>query len=181
MESLELTDNSRELHEYLLKIIRIAKTSAVLMGKTLYELKQGDKFKTAVGAGADNWDDYLKQPEIGLHRHEANRFIQIYELMVLKWGYDEDTISEIPVKNLHYLLPLAKKAGNKDEVDGLVADATLLSQKDFKEKIFDKKVEEGNVSDTFEYLIMKKYDADGHMTKVHEISSDMIRSAFNLE
>lgn len=159
----------------------MSKTSAVLMGRTLYELKKDDKYKKAVGQGADEWDDYLRQPEIGLAKQEANRYIQIYETLVLKYGYDEETISEIPVKNLHYLLPMAKKAKSKDEVDELVADATLLSQKDYKQKVYEVKVAEGKVVDTYEYFIMKKYDADGHMNKVHEISSDMIKQMFNLE
>lgn len=152
------------------------------MGKILRELKKKDTFKNAIGKGIDTWADYLKQPEIGLAPQEANRLIQIYEEFILRLGYDEETISAVPVKNMHYLLPLVKKLNSKDETDELVADATLLPQKDFKERIYDRKVEaDGNVTRTYEYMIMQKTLETNTLKRVPGIESDTIRITFSLE
>lgn len=153
------------------------------MGKVLYHLKKGDKFKKAVGMGADKWEDYLRQPEIALATGEASRLMQVYEQFILRLGYDEDTVSAVPVKNMHYLLPLVKKIKTKEEADELVADATILSQKDFKERIYDAKaLEMGEAATrTFEYLIMRKTLETGTMDKVMDIDSDTIKRTFNLD
>ncbi len=173
----------RQLHDMLLTVVHLSKKSFVTMGRILSALRQDDNYKKAVGAGADNWHDYLKQPEIGLSTDEASRLIQIYEEFILRLGYDEDTISEVPVKNMHYLLPLAKKMDKGDDIDDLVACATLLSQKDFKEKIYDVKAAEmgEKATRTYEYMIMKKTLETGTMEKVHDVDSNMIKRMFNLE
>jgi len=174
--------NPHKLHEALKYVVHLSKRSFVITGRILYELKADNKFKEAVGAGADTWEDYLRQPEIGLSVSEASRLMQIYEEFILRLGYDEDTISSVPIKNMHYLLPLAKKMEDREAVDELVADATLLAQKDFKARIFDVKSKELGITEkTFEYLIMRKTLETGAMEKVHDISSDMIKRAFNLE
>ena len=180
---IAVSDNPNELHKYLLHVVSISKKSFVVIGKILYHLKQEDKFKQAVGMGADTWVDYLKQPEIGLSVGEASRLMQIYEEFILRLGYDEHTISEVPVKNMHYLLPLVKKMKEKDDADDLVACATILSQKDFKEKIYDAKAEEmgAEATRTFEYLVMRKTLETNTMDKVMDISSDLIKRTFNLE
>lgn len=185
MDSLQLdtVNDPHKLHEALKYVVHLSKRSFVMTGRILHELKKDDKYMQAVGKGADTWKDYLRQPEIGLSEGEASRLMQIYEEFILRLGYDEDTISSVPVKNMHYLLPLAKRLENKEEVDELVADATLLSQKDFKERIFDVKVEEsgGDLKRTFEYVIMRKTLETGAMDRVHEIDSDMIKRMFKLE
>lgn len=182
-EVVELASDPYKLHQYLLQVIHMSKKSFVVMGKALYYLKRDDLYKQAVGQGADTWEDYLRQPEIGLSRDEAGRLMQIYTIFVLKLGYDESTIAAVPIKNMHYLLPLVKKMESKDEADDLVADATLLSQKDFKERIYDAKALEmgERATRTYEYLIMRKTVETGTLEKVHDIDSDMIKRMFNLE
>lgn len=170
-----------QLHTLLIGVISFSKKGFVTMGKLLRELKDDSKFRNAVGYGIDNWEDYLRQPEIGLSTNEANRLIQIYEEFIVRLGYDEDTISNIPVKNMHYLLPLVKKMAYKEEADELIADATLLSQKDFKERLYDKKVEAGEPQRTFEYMLMRKTLETGTMDRVPNIDSDLIKKTFNLE
>lgn len=173
----------RKLHEMLLTVVHLSKKSFVTMGRILHALKQDDNYKTAVGKGADDWDDYLRQPEIGLSSSEASRLITIYKEFILRLGYDEQTISEVPIKNMHYLLPLVKKLKTKEEADDLVCEATLMSQKDFKERIYEAKAEEmgSGATRTFEYMIMRKTLETNTLDKVHGIDSETIRSAFNLE
>lgn len=151
------------------------------MGKLLRALKHDNQFRNAIGAGIDTWEEYLRQPEIGLASGEANRLIQIYEEFCVRLGYDEDTISAIPVKNIHYLLPIVKAMDSQEQADELIADATLLSQRDFKERLYDKKVEQGEPTRTFEYLLMAKTVETGTMSKVMGIDSDTIKRTFNLD
>lgn len=148
------------------------------MGKLLRELKDGDKYKEAVGAGIDTWNDYLAQPEIGLSIGEANRLVQIYGEFVVRLGFDEEYVATIPLKSIHYLLPIVKSMDGEDDVDGLLEDARNLSQKDFKERLFEIKHEDKER--TYEYLVMEKCIETGNMTKVHDVNSDLIKETFNL-
>ncbi len=170
-----------ELHQMLVAVVSVSKKGFVAMGKILRELKKKEVYKKAVGQGIDTWSDYLKQPEIGLSAGEANRLIQIYDEFIVRLGYDEETIAQVPIKNMHYLLPMVKKMKSKEESDELIADATLLSQKDFKERMFDKRVEGGDTTRTFEYLIMRRTVETGALDKVPGIESDTIKVMFNLE
>ncbi len=170
------------LHLMLVNVVSLSKRGFVAMGKILRELREKDKFQMAIGNGIDTWEEYLRQPEIGLSAGEANRLIQIYEEMVLRLGYSEETVANIPVKNAYYLLPLVKEMETKEEADELVADATLLSQKDFRDRLWDRKVEnEGAFIKNFEYLLMRKTVETGTMERVHGITSEVIRETFNLE
>jgi len=168
------------LHKALVMVVSFSKRSFVTMGKILHELKENNKWHEAIG-GVESWEDYLKQPEIGLSSNEANRLIQIYYHFVLRLGYDEEKISNIPVKAIHYLLPLAKNAETQEDIDGLVEDAIVLSQHDFRERLHDVKSEKNpTLTKTFEYMVMRRTIETGAMEKVHGIDSDMIKEAFAL-
>lgn len=171
--------NPGNLHKELLDIIRISKKSKIVLGSILADLKANDNFKDAVGMGADTWPDYLRQPEIALSPHEASAMIKLYEELCVRLGYDVATASEIPNKNLQYLLPLIKNLEPGDEVDELIADATLLSQKDFKEKLWDKRKGTSGVR-RFEYFIMRKTLDTNTLDRVHDIDSDTLISDYNL-
>ena len=123
--------------------------------------------------------DYLAQPEVGLTKGEANRLVQIYEEFVVKFHYDEVYIANIPLKNLHYLLPIAKATKDESKITSLLNEAKHLSQKDFKERVYDIKTEDKGER-TYEYLIMKKCKETGGMVKVHNIPSEEIKYRFNL-
>lgn len=150
------------------------------MGKILSHLKEEDGYKLAVGDGVETWEGFLKQPEIGLSKNEATRLIHIYDELVVRLGYSEDTVSDIPLKNIHYLLPIAKKANHKEEIDELLADATLLSQKDFKERLMDKRIEAGEPTRTYEFLVMAKTLETGTMEKVPGFASETLKEILNL-
>jgi len=133
MDNIERTYNH---HRLLVEAIHNAKAGFVYMGKLLMELKRNENFKNAVGQGIDTWDDYLKQPEIDLSRGEANRLVDIYHFFIVQLGYSEEEISQIPQKNLHYLLPVVKKGErSKEEIGDMIDDAKVLAQKDFRNKI----------------------------------------------
>lgn len=173
----EIIESAVEKHQSLVKAIESAKYNFLLVGKLLYELQQGELFRSAIGDGCDNWDSYISQPEIGLSRGEAGRLSQIYEYFVVRYGYDTDRVGRIPVKNLHYLLPIAKK-GSKEEIEALIDDAEHLPQNDFKEICYSKKNE--TEERTYEFLIMKRCVETGTMSRIKGISSEAIKETFNL-
>lgn len=174
-----LNMNARELHDRILELRYISKRSYVEVGKILSELK-GGLYNEAVGAMT--WADYLNQPEIDLSVGEANRLIQIYEEFIVRLGYDMAEFANVPVKNAQCMLPIIKHITNKEEVDLMVEEALVLTQKDFRERMYDRKEESGEVEPrTYEYLIMKKTKETGSMEKVHDIPSEDIKKTFSLE
>jgi len=171
-----------ELHELLSGVIGLSRKSFVVMGHLLFELKKDHVFQSAIGKGIETWEDYLSQPEISLRPAEANRLMQIYERFVLQLEFDEETIATIPVKNMHYLLPIAKKTDDRDEIEALIYDATNLSGQDFKDRLFEKKKEDNpELDDDHEYMIMKRRVATNAMYRMNEITSNAIKEAFNLD
>jgi len=168
-----------EYHTALVELIKKSKQNFVVMGEILYHLKLDDNFQQAVGEGIDTWVDYVKQPEIGLSKGEANRLVQIYEHFVHRLGFKTEDIAQIPVKNLHYLLPVVKDKQDKGEVKELLNEALHLSQSDFKERIYD--IKNDTEERTYTYIIMKKSDQTGALTRVYDIENEDIKKAFNLE
>lgn len=175
---MAITISPYEYHKALLKLIQDSKRNFMVMGELLYHLREDDNFKEAVGEGIDTWIDYIKQPEIGLSKGEANRLVQIYENFVHRLEFKPEDIAQIPIKNLHYLLPVVKEMDNSKDVQNLLDEASSLSQSDFKERIYDIRHDEER---TYTYIIMKKSDQTGALSRVYDISSDDIISKFNLE
>lgn len=172
-----LITNPREYHDFLIKLVTASKKSFVAMGQMLYELHRENTFKKVVGDGVDTWRQYLAQPEIGLTLGEANRLIQIYEEFVLRLGFSPEVISDVPVKNLHYLLPMIKDETDNEKVGEWLADATLLSQSDFRQRIGELKSEKC----TYEYMVMKRCQENNRLSKIPQISHEMILEAFKKE
>lgn len=177
MKSTQKThlSNPHDLHNLLTAIITSSKKNFIAMGQVLSELRNNNNYKRAVGS-IDTWRAYLAQPEIGLSLGEANRLIQIYEEFIIRLGFAPEMVSEVPIKNLHYLLPMVKGEKDKDKVGEWLADATLLSQSDFRERIGEEKKEQC----TYEFMVMKRCQENGRLTKVLEISHEQIIQAFNL-
>lgn len=161
-----------EAHQLLLKMVHHAKINFVQMGAVLKYLKEGDNFKLTTG-GIDTWEEYVRQPEISLSNGESNRLIQIYEVFCEKFGYTVEKIASVPVKNLHYLLPIAKESDDKEEIDRLVTNAELLTQKDFRDRVFEMKTDGPR---TYEYYVMEKCIETGNMKRVYDIPEQDIRT-----
>jgi hypothetical protein len=169
-----------ELHEQLVKTIGFSKQSFLVIGKLLHELKKKDLYKEAIGAGMEKWDDYLSQPEIGMTRGEANRLEQIYNEFVVIYDFPEQEIAEVPLKSLHYILPIAKQGYvDREEIEEMLEEARTLTQKDFRERMYERK----NDTDerTYTYVVMKKCDQTGSLSKVWGVSSDEIKEKLNVE
>lgn len=173
MELEEIKGDAVLLHTALVSTISATKKNFVILGQLVYELKKDSLFQQATGV--EIWHEYLAQPEIGLSKGEANRLAQIYEHFVENLGYEIDEVSLIPIKSLHRLLPVVKNNElGKEEIDGLMEDAKVLRQADFKERLYDVKKGE-DAPKTYEYIVFKKCLETGSLEKVHDIPSRAIK------
>jgi hypothetical protein len=146
------------------------------MGEILYILKKNENYQSV--AGITTWIDYLAQPEISLTIREANRLVDIYKTFCLQLGFTSDELGEVPIKSIHYLLPVIRDK-TREEVEPMLEDAKVLSQKDFRERVYDYKTEEEG-DRTYEYIIMRKCIETGNMSKVHGVASDDIINTFKI-
>ena len=171
-----MSPDIRQFHDDLVNIIQNTKRNFVQMGQLLSVLKIGESYKEV--AGVDTWRDYLAQPEIALTQREGNRLIDIYNTFCLKLEFTVEELGDVPVKSIHYLLPVARDK-TREEVEPMLDDAKVLSQKDFRERIYDYKTEDEGER-TYQYLIMRKCIETGNMSKIHGVESDEIKNTFNI-
>jgi hypothetical protein len=158
---------ARALHVEVVKTIKNAKLNFLELGSYLSILRKDDLYKQAVGEGIDTWDDYLSQPEIGLSKGEASRFMQIYEIFVERFGFNPKQVSEISLKNIQYLLPLAKECADKGEVQTLLSEAKSLTRQDFKDRIQEIRHSDDILS--YEYIVMTRCDQTGRLERIWDI------------
>lgn len=171
-----MSDKALLAHQNLLTLLRNSRKNFIFQGKILYLLRVNGAYKNSFGA--DTWDDYLKSPEIGMSRREADLLIKIYETFVLKFGYSEEYLSEIPRTAINLILPFISKYP-KEKIEEMLLAAQTLSIKDFKERFYD--IRSDNKGErTYEYIIMKRCIETGTMEKIHDIESDKIKEFFNL-
>ena len=159
-----------ELYVSLVAKIDLMNYNLLTLGKVLKELKEDDKYKTAVG-DTDTWQHFVKQPEVGLTVGEANKLIDIYEVYIEQLGYSEEQLSSISFKNLKTLLPIIKEGVQNQEE--LIEQARVLSDKDFKDALIETKENLDEVQRTYKYVVMKICNETKNMAKVHELTEEI--------
>jgi hypothetical protein len=177
MSSLQIAEDAHQLYKDLVTAVKASRLFGVILGKFLWQLKADDTYMKAVGQGVDNWNDFLKLPEISLEVREANRSMELYEVFVLKYGYDEQELAEAKTKSLHYLLPHARDGEIPEErIRELVEDAKHLTQAQFKDNLFDAKTGDQGQR-TYQFVLMRKCVETGTLQKVHGVDHDMLEKA----
>lgn len=165
-------DDSYNVYEALISSISYDNLSKIEIGKLLKELKQGNRWKHSIGDGIETWNQFLKQPEIGLTVHRANALIKIYENLIENMNGNISDFQGISYMNLLRLAMLPKVT------DELIEQARMLSDRDFREVIVENNTP--NYTPTYSYMVMRKCKETGSLTKVHGITSDEVAQAFNL-
>lgn len=168
--------NPHQLYTTLVAKTSVMNYNFITLGKVLRDLKEGDRFKEAVG-DIDTWQHFVKQPEVGLTVGEANRLIELYTTFVLELGYSEEQLSSISLKNLKVLLPVAKQG--VQNLDELLEQARTLSDKDFKDALIETSESLVEVPRTYKYVVMRVCNETKNMSKVHDIT-DEIKQQLNL-
>lgn len=139
----------------LSELLRDYKAVLVSLGHVLKEAK--GSYREMVGEGINTWADFLSQPEIGLSVREATSLIQLAE-------YESSTGVPIPDLNL----ATAKLGASKGILDpALIEDMKVLNLKDFKERHYDVVSGVDNAPRTYTYLVMKRCNETGNLTKVY--------------
>ena len=162
---------AHELYVSLIAKVKVANYNLLSIGKTLKELKEGDKFMEATGS-TDTWQHFVKSPEVSMTVGEANKLIDLYETFVDRLGYTIEQLSVVPMKNLKILLPLTKNY--PENFEELFEQAKVLSDKDLKDALIETSDTMDEVPRTYKYMIMKKCLETGNMSKVHDVASDEI-------
>lgn len=168
--------NAQVVHQALISMSVKNKMDDWKVAHVLYRLRRFDLWRFSVG-GIDSWEDYLKQPEIGISRHKADRLVRIYEYFIVERRMSVELLTDVPWSALDLL---SKKNVFGQNLLDLLEAAKHVTPKDFKETLFD--VTDGG-DRTYSYLIMKKCDQTGNLEKVHDpaITSDLIKESFQLD
>lgn len=166
------------VYSQLLSVLKLHRSSGLVLGQVLWQLKADNLFQKSIGAGIETWADFLKQPEIGLDIREANRAMELYGQFVLKLGYSVEDLAEAKTKSLHYLLPLVKSDQlPRERIDELVGAAKTLTINQFRESLYDAKTEDTGVR-TYQLVLMRKCNETGTLQKVHGVDDAVIKEAF---
>lgn len=177
--------NDHEVYQSLVAKEGTIRHNQIKVGGLLKYLKEDDRYKLATG-GVDTWNQFLKQPEIGLTVSKANTLIDIYDMFVDKLHISEDYLSSIPFANLKRLLPEMKRRfdetheDEKVEIVEILEQARTLSDKDFKNVLVENNETYGDQPRTYTYMVMRKCNETGNLNKVHDISSEDIVSKLNI-
>lgn len=168
--------NGFQIHTALSNLCKTNNIVDIKTAQYLYRLRRYDLWRDTTG-GIDTWEDYLKQPEINIPKSKANQLIRIYEYFGVKnKGWDTN---DVP---LYVLDIISKKNPPSSVITEMLEAGKTLSKSDFKERFHDlvNGTPEQDAVRTYSYIIMKKCNETGNITKVHDIDSDDIKNKFNL-
>lgn len=151
----------------------------LVQGSLLHKLRSDELYKLT--NGGMSWEDYLRQPEVSLTTGEARQRIECYQLFCVNMGLSEEDLGEYPLPALKFILNKYKKGQitTARQINEILEASKSLSFRDLKEHFQDEviQVEER----TYEYVVMKRCIETNNLTKVHDISSEDIKSKLNLE
>lgn len=180
-----MNDNVQTAHELYTILETKSETvnrKLIEMGRILKELKDGDKYLEATG-GIESWQQFLKQPEVGLSVSEAEALISIYTIFVEDFGYSIDDLSGINIKNLKTLVKLSQEFDLRNATPNimeLMDQARVLSDRDFREALAERDETLSETSRTYSYVVMQRCNETKTIRKVHGISSEQITNTFNI-
>jgi hypothetical protein len=171
------SDKAYAVHQGLIGYRATSKKEEWDLAAMLYVLRRHELWRFAVG-GFDSWEDYLKQPEVNISRHKADKLVRIYEYFIVQRKYTVAELWDVPWTALDYISKRREMLDHdRVTMDALLADAKVLTTKDFKDNFFDATHAEDR---TYSYVLMKKCDQTGNLEKVHDLDSETIKTKLNL-
>lgn len=176
MSLLSESDEAHELYDTIVNAVMGGKASDMLLASSLYEIKEKNLYKKAVGRGVDTWEQFLMQPEVNLTQHRARKLITTYEYFVKEHGLTEADISDADMDNLWYVAKRDPDVSD-DDLDLIVEAAKNLSHNHFKERYHDVF---GEQERTYSYLVMQRCDQTNNLTKVHGINTEDVLNHFEI-
>ena len=171
--SQKSNNESFNWHTKVVELQRLEKSKDILLAHYLYHLRNDSGFAKA--SGIPVWEDYIRQPEIGISRHKADELTKLYRYFVIEQGFNYPELQHIPVSKLSLIA--RKQLDSKLKIQELLDHAEHLTTRDFKEQLYDMT---SSSERTYQYVIMKKCNETGNLEKIHDIDSDRIRDTFKL-
>jgi len=116
---------------YMVKLREMIKQQGVLfleIGRLL-KIIRDEKYFRQLG-DYSTWTDFLASGELSLSHTTIYTYIGIYEVFVMKYGFDFDYLAPIPYDKLSKVLRPARIADNADEAREIVEKARTLSRSD---------------------------------------------------
>lgn len=154
------------------KVINTYNCYSFLVGMYLSELKKTGHYKEVMGEGQDKWHDFLF--EWGITPYQANQLMRAADVLE---NVEKPTkqAAEIPAATLKYLGSL-----DQEITQEMLDEAKVLTLKDFKERYYDI-VTEDKGKRTYSYMVMRKCNETGTLSRVQGVESDAITNTFNRE
>lgn len=133
------------------------------LGRMLLEAKQN--YRELIGEGINTWHDFLAQPEIAMTNSEAQFLMDIAETFFV-----QDYV-QMPKASAKLILKM------QDQDEEVISAAKTLSVKDFRDRYYDITTKEKGER-TYSYMVMRKCNETGNLTKVHKVESEEVLEMF---
>lgn len=108
MKKSDKADMAFELYSKILEAKNADTTRAIFLGQTFKKIRDEELFK-CLDSDAENFNQFLADPELGFARSTAYSYIKIYEKYVEELKLDTEYLSEIGTKRLQLILPFIEK------------------------------------------------------------------------
>lgn len=150
----------------------------VAQGEVLSKLRNDEQYKLT--NGGMSWEDYLRQPEVSLTTGQARQMIEVYQLFCINMAISMEDLGYYPLPALKFILNKYKKGQiqTAKQVKEILEASKTLSFRDLREHFQDEVIQ--TQERTYEYVLMKRCKETNNLTKIHDISSEDIKSKFNL-
>ena len=126
IDEIKLT-KAEGCHKEILARTIITANNLLELGKLFKAIRDEKLYKLL---GAETFGEYIGYPEISFGRSTIYSFIHVYELFVLKLGYNPEILSKIGHRKLQIITPVVKIHDNDDKKHGWLISAQVLSESD---------------------------------------------------
>lgn len=145
MNNLKVTEKNELAYNYFQKLKSVLRQQGVLFLETgrLLKILRDEELYQYIGEGYDTWTGFLGDPDIGISQSRAYAYMGIYEIFIMRYGLEMDSLASIPWDKLRLALPEARRAGSKEKAIQIVERTRSLSRSDLKVEFGQEKDEKG--------------------------------------
>jgi len=135
MEETKLTKEQKQevahrLYKELYSVIVQTSMNFLELGRLLKIIRDEKLYEYMGDGGYDSFRMFMADASLGIKHSTAYAFIRLYEVYVLKLGYPQQGLSDIPWAKLQLLAGIVEPQ-NKQQSDEWVEKARTLSNSDF--------------------------------------------------
>lgn len=124
-------DHANMMYEALQKVDRAYKLVWFERARILKEFKEHKLYRYIAGQGYKTWEEFCSDPSVGMSRVTANLHVGLYEYFVERLNFGEKEMGDIPIGRLQRMVQLGIDKMEAEEIGVVIAEAKLLSDRDF--------------------------------------------------